>query len=38
MFQRDLAASQPITAETWAQRPLWQRTKETLARLFESWW
>jgi cardiolipin synthase len=38
MFKRDLAASQPITAEAWAKRPLWQRTKETLARLFETWW
>lgn len=38
MFQRDLAASQQITAHTWATRPLWQRTKETLARLFETWW
>jgi cardiolipin synthase len=38
MFQRDLAASQEITAQAWAKRPLLQRTKETLARLFEAWW
>jgi cardiolipin synthase len=38
MFQRDLAASEPITAEQWARRPLLQRSKETLARLFEVWW
>jgi cardiolipin synthase len=38
MFQRDLAASEPVTAEAWAKRPLLQRTKETLARLFETWW
>jgi cardiolipin synthase A/B len=38
MFQRDLAASEPVTAEAWAKRPLLQRTKETLARLFEAWW
>lgn len=35
MFQRDLAASTPVTAEAWARRPLVQRTKETLARWFE---
>jgi cardiolipin synthase len=38
MFQRDVAASQQITADSWARRPLWQRTKESLARLFEAWW
>lgn len=38
MFQRDVDASQAITAEAWARRPLLQRTKETLARLFEAWW
>jgi cardiolipin synthase len=38
MFQRDLAASQQITADTWAKRPLLQRAKETVARLFETWW
>ena len=38
MFQRDVAASREITAEAWAKRPLLQRTKETLARLFEAWW
>lgn len=38
MFERDLAASQAIDAEAWARRPLWQRAKESLARLFERWW
>ncbi len=38
MFERDVAASQPITADAWARRPLLQRTKESLARLFEAWW
>jgi cardiolipin synthase A/B len=38
MFQRDLAASEAITAEAWARRPLLQRAKESLARLFETWW
>jgi len=38
MFRQDLAASQPVTREAWAQRPLWQRTRESLARLFERWW
>jgi len=38
MFQRDLAASQRISAESWARRSLMQRAKQTLARLFEAWW
>jgi cardiolipin synthase len=38
MFRRDLANSRPITAKEWAERPLLQRTKEGLARLFERLW
>jgi len=38
MFQRDVAASQAITAAAWRDRPLVQRAKESLARLFEAWW
>lgn len=38
MFDRDVAASQPVTLESWLKRPLWQRAKESMARLFESWW
>ena len=38
MFQRDLEASEPVTAESWARRPLLQRAKQVLARLFERWW
>jgi cardiolipin synthase len=36
-FQRDLAASNPITLEQWQRRPLDQRLKETLGRLWEYW-
>ncbi|HSD39022.1 MAG TPA: phospholipase D-like domain-containing protein [Rhodocyclaceae bacterium] len=35
MFKKDLAASEEIALKDWAERPLLQRTKETLARLFE---
>jgi cardiolipin synthase len=38
MFERDIAASQPITVEAWRRRPLWPRLQERLARLFERWW
>jgi len=38
MFRRDIAASQAITAQAWAQRPLWQRAKETMASLFDRLW
>lgn len=38
MFRRDVAVSQAITPEAWRERPLLQRAKETLARLFETWW
>lgn len=38
MFRQDLAASHPITAADWRRRPLWQRAREALARLFERWW
>lgn len=37
MFERDLAQSQPIDAQSWAARPLPQRFKEWLARLAERW-
>jgi cardiolipin synthase len=36
-FERDLAQSQPITLETWRQRGLGFRMKETLARIWEYW-
>jgi cardiolipin synthase A/B len=35
MFAKDLAVSQEISRQDWAERPLLQKTKETLARLFE---
>jgi cardiolipin synthase A/B len=35
MFTKDLAASEEIKLREWAERPLLQRTKEMLARLFE---
>jgi cardiolipin synthase A/B len=38
MFERDVAASEPVTLQAWRARPLWQRTKEGLARLLERWW
>ena len=35
MFRQDLAASNAITPQAWAERPMLQRAKETLARWFE---
>ena len=37
MFDADLAASEPITLEKWAQRPLGDRVKEISARVWEYW-
>jgi cardiolipin synthase len=37
MFEADLAASNPITAEQWAQRSPLKRLQETAARLWEYW-
>jgi cardiolipin synthase A/B len=36
-FERDLAESQRITLEDWKRRPLDERLKETLGRLWEYW-
>ena len=36
-FDRDLAASDPITLAAWQQRPLATRAKEMFARLWEYW-
>jgi cardiolipin synthase len=36
-FDRDLAASDPITLEAWERRPLGTRAKEMFARLWEYW-
>ncbi len=36
-FARDLAASDQITLEAWARRPLTTRAKEMFARLWEYW-
>ncbi|MEP6738965.1 MAG: phospholipase D-like domain-containing protein [Caldimonas sp.] len=36
-FNRDMAASTPITLETWEQRPLGTRVKEMFGRLWEYW-
>ncbi len=36
-FDRDLAASDPITLEAWQRRPLGDRAKEMFARLWEYW-
>lgn len=38
VFERDVAASDPITPEAWQRRSLLQRAKEGLARMFERWW
>lgn len=38
LFERDLAASRPVTLQEWQARPLWRRMAEGLARLFERWW
>ena len=37
MFDKDLAASEEITADRWAHRPLEVRIKERLARVWEYW-
>ena len=37
MFDADLAASEAITLEKWAQRPLGDRVKELAARVWEYW-
>ncbi len=37
MFDRDLAASQPVLLGPWQQRPLDMRAKEWLARLWAYW-
>jgi cardiolipin synthase A/B len=37
MFDKDLAASDPVTLTQWEQRPLDLRIKELLARTFEYW-
>lgn len=37
MFQKDLAASQPVTLEAWKRRPLKDRVKETFAGIWEYW-
>lgn len=36
-FERDLAASTPITRESWSGRPVAARMKEAFARLWEYW-
>ncbi len=36
-FERDLAASDPITLAAWERRPLGTRAKEMFARLWEYW-
>ena len=36
-FERDLAASEPITLEAWQRRPITTRAKEMFARLWEYW-
>jgi cardiolipin synthase len=38
MFRQDRANSREITPQAWADRPLLQRAKEALARLFERLW
>ncbi|BAL96196.1 phospholipase D-like domain-containing protein [Rubrivivax gelatinosus] len=38
LFERDVAASRPVTLADWQARPLWRRATEGLARLFERWW
>ncbi len=38
MFKRDVAASQHVTAQSWARRSWLQRAKEVLAGLFERVW
>jgi cardiolipin synthase len=36
-FNRDLAAANAVTLEQWQRRPLDQRLKEALGRLWEYW-
>ncbi|MEO6363586.1 MAG: phospholipase D-like domain-containing protein, partial [Caldimonas sp.] len=36
-FERDLAASDPITLEAWQRRPIATRAKEMFAQLWEYW-
>jgi cardiolipin synthase len=36
-FERDVAASRPITPDAWRERPVTARFKETFARLWEYW-
>ncbi len=36
-FARDLAASEPITLESWLRRPVGNRLKELFGRLWEYW-
>ena len=36
-FERDLAASDPVTLEAWQRRPITTRAKEMFARLWEYW-
>ena len=37
MFEADLAASDPITPESWMQRPVADRVMELAARIWEYW-
>ena len=37
MFERDFAASQPITLAQWRKRPLMHRAKEVAARIWAYW-
>jgi cardiolipin synthase len=37
MFDADIAASTPVTAEGWRDRPLGDRAKEAMARMWEYW-
>jgi hypothetical protein len=37
MFDADLAASDPITTESWARRPVGDRLMELAARVWEYW-
>ena len=36
-FERDLAASKPITPDLWRERPVSARVKESFARIWEYW-
>jgi cardiolipin synthase len=37
VFERDLAASDPVTLEQWERRPFSLRLKESLARMWAYW-